>query len=325
MASPLYHAPRAAAAGQPSHHAFQRLMREPLTSTVTPGASSACRRRDQGIDIGKPFGARAEGLDRARALRADGEQALHAAIARVAAHVRMAVGWCARRAPPCRRAPARWRRTTRAQHLQARAHRAGIGVVGIVDDPAVAQTRLQLQPAGHRRENPRALLRCLERRAGGARGGGGRQRIQMLCAPPAFSLMGALPRGTPDEARGELACSMACTAFFGREIGGGVHAEGDHAPRFGDAAPVAGVRVVGIDDRGADRPRPATISPSPLATPSRSPKPSRCSAPALVMRPTVGRASAPARRRRRCDSRPSPPRRCDANDSRRISVSGTPM
>ena len=41
----------------------------------------------------------------------------------------------------------------------------------------------------------------------------------------------------------------------------------------------------------AEASRPATISPSARATPSMLPKPSRCSAPALVMRPTVGRAS----------------------------------
>ena len=60
--------------------------------------------------------------------------------------------------------------------------------------------------------------------------------------------------------------------------------------RRGEAAPIAGVSVVGIDDgvasdQGQDRSRPR-----PSATPSRVPNPSRCSAPALVMRPISGRA-----------------------------------
>jgi len=69
----------------------------------------------------------------------------------------------------------------------------------------------------------------------------------------------------------------------------------------------------------------AVDSPSPFATPSKLPKPSRCSAPALVMRPTVGRA-------RRTNSATSPMRfapisttalPCEA--SKRSSVTGTPI
>ena len=86
-------------------------------------------------------------------------------------------------------------------------------------------------------------------------------------------------------------------------------------------APIAGVGIVGVDDGGGRRARDRTPSrPRPCATPSRSPKPSRCSAPALVIRPT-------RRRARRTSSATSPMRfapisitalRCAA--SRRISV-----
>ena len=88
------------------------------------------------------------------------------------------------------------------------------------------------------------------------------------------------------EARGEFSALDRLDAILRREIRGGVRtpnvtmrARGARA-----AAPIARVSIVGIDDRGGVRPEPATISPSPLATPSRSPNPSRCSAPALVIR-----------------------------------------
>jgi len=71
--------------------------------------------------------------------------------------------------------------------------------------------------------------------------------------------------------------------------------------------------------------RPATISPSARATASRLPKPSRCSAPALVIMPMVGRAmptraaTSPAR----LAPTSTTAKRCEG--ARRSSVSGTPM
>ena len=122
--------------------------------------------------------------------------------------------------------------------------------------------------------------------------------LATLCVPPRRSSIAAdaLRGGAAGSACGSPPAPTAVRTSLALKSAALAQAEADHArPR--EAAPQRRERIVGVDHGGRRRGRaPATISPSARATPSRLPKPSRCSAPALVIMPTDGRASSRQRR-----------------------------
>ena len=90
---------------------------------------------------------------------------------------------------------------------------------------------LELQAAGDRAKIRQAQRDVIERCAGGAAAArGAPSALPMLCAPPAFSMIGALAERTHQgEARGELAALDRLDRVLRAEIRAGVHAESDDA------------------------------------------------------------------------------------------------
>ena len=141
----------------------------------------------------------------------------------------------------------------RAQHLEAGAHRARIGVVGIVDDPAVAQPRLELQPAGHRAEFRRDPRRCRRAtRPAAARRGRRAESVRDIVRAAGLAARSARsPSGHSSVKRvANSPRSIAWTGFFAREVRAACTPKVTMRDRARDAAPVARIGVVGIDDRG---------------------------------------------------------------------------
>ena len=155
-----------------------RLMREPLTSTRD--ARRAALRAAARISASASANHSPPSPKASTARTLCGPSAnsrCDAAVARIARRCRHGCRRRARRARPSRRAPARPVPRSDAQHVETGAHRARIGVVGIVDDPAAAQPRLQLQPSGNRAKLRQSRGDVVERRA---RGGRRRRRGQRI-------------------------------------------------------------------------------------------------------------------------------------------------
>ena len=137
----------------------------------------------------------------------------------------------------------------RAHDLEAGAHRAGIGIVGIVDDPAVARAGLELQAARHRtkiREAERDFIEGCACRGGRCRRA---ERVADIVRTARLERDRALPeRALEQKARDELAALDGERRALRGEIRLRVHPERDDAARRRDAAPVGGVGIVGIDD-----------------------------------------------------------------------------
>ena len=153
---------------------------------------------------------------------------------------------------------------------------------------------LELQAALDRRETargPRAICSSVAPAAVAA--AAAPSALSTLCAPPSVSVDRRSPSGLTSEKRVTKSVgSMRLAARFAARKSAGRVAR----RRCTTPAPAACARqyaayassALMTAVRSARDPRPSR--PRPRATPSRSPKPSRCSAPALVMNPTVGRA-----------------------------------
>ena len=112
----------------------------------------------------------------------------------------------------------------------------------------------ELQAARDRAKIREAQRDFLERCARGARRGRRGQRIADVVRAARLEHDRLPPqRALEREARGELAALDGLQGILRREIRVRVHAEGDDAARRGDAAPVAGVGIVGVDDGGGVR------------------------------------------------------------------------
>ncbi len=137
----------------------------------------------------------------------------------------------------------------RAQHFQTGPHRTGIGIVGVVDHPAVARAGLQLKTPGDRAEIRQARCNVLQRCAGRARRRRGRQRIDDVVRTAHLEHEGALAqRARQREAGWRTRRARSPDGVARGEVGVRMHAEGHDAPRRGHAAPVACIGVVGVDD-----------------------------------------------------------------------------
>ena len=138
---------------------------------------------------------------------------------------------------------------------------------------------------------------CRQRDAGGVGGGRRAERVQHVVAagerqPHARLLARAIVQRERSDERAVLDAALRSPSA--RDVGRRLDAEAhDARPRVRHRLPQRRERVVGVDDgRAVGRSSAANISPSARATPARSPKPSRCSAPALVTSAIDGRASA---------------------------------
>ena len=160
------------------------------------------------------------------------------------------------------------------QHLDAGAHRARVGVVGVVDEPGAAERRLELQPPGtgaHRARGPRRCARASRPRP--RRPPQPRARSTTLWRPPSAARRRRCPSGHTSVKRVMKPCGADRRAHVvGAEIRGRSHAEG-HDPRARQAAPQVGELVVRVDDRGGRRapgPRPSRLRRAPRPRGCRS-------------------------------------------------------
>ncbi len=177
LGRPVQHQPACRAAGAPASAATRRssrLTREPLTSSRHIGRQRRAQRARQRVDVAVALGAGAEAVRRQRRQRTEGVQALDAERARQRANLAMArLGVLAELGHVAEHQPASARQL--GEHLERRARRARVGVVGVVDQPRAAGRRTELQPPGHRAHGGQPGGDLRQRRARGQRSGGGRR------------------------------------------------------------------------------------------------------------------------------------------------------
>ena len=157
----------------------RRLLREPFTSTHTSRVSSALTARaSASVSANHSPPAPKASTASAREL-AGGEQAVDAVIAGEAPDVLMAlIGVVAELAHVANDQPAT--RIAPTTTLDARLHRAGVRVVGVVDDPGTTGRGFQLQSARNRAHCGKARAHVVQRRAGRRGRRGGAQRVQHI-------------------------------------------------------------------------------------------------------------------------------------------------
>ena len=224
-------------------------MREPFTSTHTSRVSSALTARASASVSANHSRARTEGLDRESRQRAGREQAIDAVIAREAADLAMTgVGKTPELTHVAHDQPAP--RIHARQHLDPGLHRAGIGVIRIVDNPGTTRRGFELQSARNRAHCGKAGADVVERGAGG---GGRRRRAQRVeHVVPARQVQldrHRAGRRTQRETRDETGRVDLGMHVGRRKIRGLRHAE-RRDPAARHAAPQTGEVVVGIDHRG---------------------------------------------------------------------------
>ena len=178
---------------------------------------------------------------------AHGEQARDAGAARVVADASVARhGFAAELRHLAEHEPVLARQC--AEHVDAGAHRARIRVVGIVDQPGAARSRLELQATRH---GAHVLEAGDDRRqpdAGGMGRGGGAERVQHVVAarepePHARLLTRQRERELGDEGIAfDAALDVRCA-----NLGGRVDAEADCVRAARHGAPEFVERIVGID------------------------------------------------------------------------------
>ena len=167
----------------------------------------------------------------------------------------------------------------RAQHFEAGAHRTRIGIVGIVDDPAVAQPRLELQPAGHGAKIRKPRRDVIERCAGRARRARRAERIGDVVRAAGLEHDRALAERTYRVKRvANSPRSIAWTGLFAVKSAPACTPKVTMRPAPRDTAPIARIGVVGIDDRGGGRARarrPSRLRPWRRRRDRRSPRDAR--------------------------------------------------
>jgi len=220
--------------------------------TSAPGPSSAWLRAS-GIRI--PLRAGAEALHRAFHQCAGGVQPLDAGGARELADVgvRLVRGLTELRHVTEDQPAAALKR---GEHFDGGAHRARIGVVGVIDQPRTASRPLELQAPGdgtHRGE-PRGDLR--ERGTGARSRSGRRERVGDVVRTAERKLDRHGPGGRVQaKACAEAPRIEGGVDLAGGEVGALAHPEGDHL-RLRQAAPQRGERIVRVDDGGRGRCEP---------------------------------------------------------------------
>ncbi len=212
----------------------------------------------------------------------------------------------------------------RAGRVQRRGHRGRVGVVAVVHHRPAARRLGDVEPPG---VGPRGLepLRRTPRGGSPERGGQGEGagRVQrVVLADEAERHRPAAPRRLDDQGAGR-----SCR-------GGSASSSRTSAPgarpklrwrALGPRALRRHVRVVDVDDRRrAAGQSPANSSPSAAATPSRLPRPSRCSGWMVVMSAASGSATAVSRAISPGWFIPSSTTAATCSGRRRRSVSGTP-
>src|SRR5271165_6565155 len=159
----------------------------------------------QHLGIGEPLGTGAETLDRSRREAPEREQPLDPACTRIAADLRVAC--FAVRAEFAHIAEYQpFDARERAQHVEARANRVRIRVVGIVDDPALVSPGLELQAARHRAKAPESRGDLPDRGSGSTCGGCRAQRVDQVVDTAGMQRdRGLSQRALQGEARDEFA------------------------------------------------------------------------------------------------------------------------
>ena len=134
------------------------------------------QRGQQGIGARMPGRAGTEGFHRRLRTRADREQPRDAALARERTHLRVQQRtFLAQFGHLAEDEPALARHV--GQRPQAHSQRAGVGVVGVVDQACATQRLLDLEPSRDRPHRLQAALHGVESRTGRHRGCRGGERI----------------------------------------------------------------------------------------------------------------------------------------------------
>ena len=157
------------------------------------GVELVLQRPDQVVRACIPGRARPERLHGGPRAGAHGEQTRHAALAGQGTHLgvqlrafRAELGHLAQHQPALTR--------NLRQRAQADAQRAGIGVVGVVDEPRTAQRLLHFESTGHGPHRREAALHGVQARAGGQRRRRRGERIHDVVLAGERELDAALPR-----------------------------------------------------------------------------------------------------------------------------------
>ena len=136
------------------------------------------------------------------------------------------------------------------EHLDRGAHRARVGVVGVVDEPGAARCPPELQAPRHGAHRGKSRRDLLEAHPGAARGGRGGERVRDVVQAADREADRDAPAGRiQPEAGAEPFGSNLAAHFRGAVVGRGAHAEGEHA-RGRERAPERRELVVRVDDGG---------------------------------------------------------------------------
>ena len=140
----------------------------------------------------------------------------------------------------------------RAERIEARPQRAGIGVVRVVDQERAVQRRLQLETSGDALHRGQAGDDLVELDADRARGGGRAECIAQVVQTAERERRGLAAVRRDELEVGAEPTGVALRAHLVRhEIGRLLEPERQHALRGARIAPLRRERVVGIDDRDA--------------------------------------------------------------------------
>ena len=194
-----------------------------------------------------------------------------------------------RRAPP--RCGARRSAAIARERLERRAHRVGVGVVGVVDDgDAVGALGDLHPPAAGRAGRPSAAATASTVRPSSSATAATARALPTWCSPCRPSRTGGLaPRGVTRVNDGRPASSSR-TSVARTSASRLAH---EHDPGVGAAAMARHQRVVGVEDRDAG-PAGRAATSSDLASPiaSREPNSPTWAVPTLSTTPTARRRDA---------------------------------
>ncbi len=140
------------------------------------------------------------------------------------------------------------------QHVDCRAHRVGIGVVGVVDEGHVAALALHaphLRAALHGREALETASDRLQRTAGGQRTRRGGQRVLHVVQAGRLQAGGDRPRRRVNHQRP----AVGGPRRLGHDVGLPLQREGERGSRAGHLLPQRRERVVGREHRDTERPQ----------------------------------------------------------------------